>query len=111
DGEAEPPPEPLPSAAAARDPVVPPPPPEVDSCHRLDYPQVLEPTVDGRSVPCQRPHTARTIKVGKLDTTFAGHALAVDAQRVRSQPTRKCLDALASYVGGSVQQRRLSMLS
>ncbi len=94
-----------------REAVVPPAPPEAGTCHRLTYAQALDPTVDAGAERCKRPHTSRTIKVGRLDMTAQGHALAVDAARVRRQPAAECATALASYVGGTVEQRRLSMLS
>jgi hypothetical protein len=61
-------------------------------------------------VPCSRPHTARTYAVGTLDAVVDGHLLAVDSRRVRAQPARACPPRLTSFLGGSTQDRRLSML-
>ncbi|WP_162602261.1 septum formation family protein [Nocardioides daejeonensis] len=99
------------SSAAPRTPDRPPAPPEAGSCHRLDYATAVQPTAEDTTVPCRKPHTSRTIKVGRLRTAVDGHLLAVDAVRVRRQPARYCAAAFDAAVGGSPEQRRLSMLA
>ncbi len=84
--------------------------PEVGACHRLTFAGALAPTTRPGSVDCDRTHTARTIDVGRLRTVEEGHLLAVDARRVREQPADRCPAALADFVGGSRDDRRLSML-
>lgn len=85
--------------------------PDADVCHRLGYADALQPTVGDTAVKCARPHTARTIAVARLDMTTRGHFLAVDSARVRRQPGPACASAFADHVGGTEEQRRLSMLS
>lgn len=85
--------------------------PKDDTCHRIDYDQAVEMTVDDASVGCGRPHTSRTIAVTPLDATVAGHFLAVDSARVRRQPVATCRSAFADHVGGTEEQRRLTMLT
>ena len=51
-----------------------------------------------------------TFFVGQLDTLVDGHLLAVDSDRVQRQVARECPQRLASFVGGTLEQRRLSML-
>jgi len=104
-------PTPSPTATATRTPERPLPAPEPDTCHRIDYATAVQPTADEATVPCRRAHTARTIEVAPLRTTVAGHFLAVDAARVRRQPAQACAAAFDAYVGGSPEQRRLTMLS
>ena len=70
----------------------------------------VAPTSDARPVPCARLHTAVTYAVGTLDTVVVGHLLAVDSRRVQAQPARACPPLLRSYLGGSREQLRLSML-
>jgi hypothetical protein len=97
---------PSPSAAAARPPKA----PREGACHRLDYTEAIAPTAPAASVPCGRPHTSTTYAVGELDTVVDGHLLAVDSARVRTQVAATCPDRFAAYVGGTVEDRRLSML-
>lgn len=106
-----PPPTAAPSTPpATTDPgVAPPRSPEPGACYRLSYRQVLRPTSSTRAIRCTRSHTAVTVRVGELDTVVAGHLLAVDSARVRDQLARICPAALAEHLGGSMEQRRLSM--
>jgi hypothetical protein len=59
-------------------------------------------------VPCNSPHTARTIHVGTLDTVVEGHSVAVDSAFVKRQLATTCPRRLAAYVGGSAKARDLS---
>lgn len=80
------------------------------ACYRLDYTAAVAPTADGSRVSCARQHTTKTIAVGELDAVADGHLLAVDSAQVRDQVATTCPQRLASYVGGSENDRRLSML-
>lgn len=98
------------SPAATPTPAKPAPRPEVRACYRLSYAEAVAPTVDVRPTPCTKPHTAMTFTVGTLDTTVDGHLLAVDSRRVQEQVATECPKRFASFVGGTLEQRRLSML-
>lgn len=80
------------------------------TCHQLTYAQAVAPTAADAAVPCEGDHTAETYAVGRLDTVVDGHLLAVDSVRVQQQVARACPRRLAGFVGGSEEQRRLSML-
>lgn len=97
--------------SATRSAVTPPPPPKAGACYRLSWAQIMEPTTDVTASSCKKSPTARTIAVGELDTVVDGHLLAIDSDHVRKQPPTKCARALDSYVGGTVEQRRLSMIT
>jgi hypothetical protein len=88
-----------------------PPAPRKAACYRLTGSQLLRPTNASRPVPCSRPHTARTIGVGRLDTVVAGHSVAVDSEAVQRQLATRCRRELAEFVGGSATTRRLSRLN
>ncbi len=94
---------PPPTASAA-------PRPPVRACYRYNVAAAVAPTSDARPVACTRLHTDITYAVGTLDTTVDGHLLAVDSRRVRAQPARACPPLLRSYLGGTREQVRLSML-
>ena len=80
------------------------------ACYRFNRDAAVAPTSDTRPVSCARLHTAVTYAVGTLDTVVVGHLLAVDSRRVRAQPARACPPLLRSYLGGTREQLRLSML-
>jgi hypothetical protein len=84
--------------------------PEVGDCHRMSYDAAVAPTARNRTVRCDRPHTAETFRVGRLDTVVGGRLLAVDSDQVQQQVATDCPQRLAAYVGGNEEQRRLSML-
>jgi hypothetical protein len=86
------------------------PPPANDACYDLSYDEAVAPTVTAEPVDCRRRHTAATFAVGRLDTVVHGHLLAVDSDRVRAQVADTCPTQLASFVGGTLADRRLSML-
>ena len=96
-----------PPAVSATPAAVPPAPPRT-GCYRLTTKQLTEPTNASTPVPCSGRHTSQTILVGTLDTVVDGHAVAVDSTLVQRQLARRCPRALASYVGGTVEARRLS---
>ncbi len=84
--------------------------PPDDACYRLTYDDAVAPTVDQRPVPCRDRHSSETFLVGTLDTVVDGHLLAVDSRRVQEQVAGTCPSRFAGFVGGTVEQRRLSML-
>ena len=106
------PPEPPPSDATGSPAQAAPPvrAPRVGDCHRLSYDGAVAPTAHNRTVPCGDPHTAETFRVGQLDTVVDGRLLAVDSDQVQEQAATTCPGQLAAYVGGTEEQRRLSML-
>lgn len=95
---------PLPTAAPA------PPAPAEGACYRLRYADAVSPTSGSDPVACRRTHTSQTYHVGTLDRVVDGRLLAVDADQVQQQPARECPRRLARFVGGSNEQRRLSMV-
>jgi len=100
--------EPAPSASPT--PAVLPPKPREGACHRLTYAAAVAPTAPRRDVRCTRAHTAVTFAVGRLDTVVDGHLVTVDTERVRGQVARECPRRFADFVGGTLEQRRLSLL-
>lgn len=98
----------LPSEPATTPRPVVPPAPGKTACYRLAPGQLTRPTNDSEPVPCNSPHTSRTIFVGTLDTVVNGHSVAVDSAFVQRQLASTCPRKLASYVGGSAKARDLS---
>ena len=84
--------------------------PQVGACHRLTFDEAADPVDSGSSVPCGRPHTAQTIKVGTIADLSDGHLLAVDSPAVRSRLAKACPPALPHWVGGDQTTQRLSRL-
>jgi hypothetical protein len=84
--------------------------PKVGACHELSFEQATDPVHSGESVPCGRPHTSATFKVGKIEALVDGHLLAVDSPSVRARLAKACPPALGSYVGGDQLTQRLSRL-
>jgi hypothetical protein len=86
-------------------PPPPPPPPPAHACYRLSYADALAPTSDIRPTPCTGPHTAVTFFVGKLPPHQP-----VDGAAVHHLVSTACPRRFASFVGGTVDDRRLSLL-
>ena len=86
-------------------PPKPPAPPPVGACYRLGYAEVLAPTRDKQPSPCSGIHTAVTYFVGSYDKS-----LPVDGKVVHDRESTVCPRRFAAYVGGTVEDRRLSML-
>lgn len=108
---AQPTPTSAPTTSQAPPPTATPAPePAVRACYRLAYDEAVAPTSDHRPVDCDGLHTSVTFAVGQLDTVVGGHLLAVDSERVQAQPAAACPDRLATYLGGALEDRRLSML-
>ena len=100
-----------PSASASSPAVAAPPPaPGARACYQLSYDQAVAPTADAGPVPCAGPHTSATYDVGTLDAVVGGHLLAVDSQHVRDQVAARCPQRFAAAVGGTQEDRALSML-
>lgn len=111
DGSSSDPPEAAPSVAPVERPsATPVPAPEDRACYRLAFEDALAPTTAARTTDCDGTHTSMTFAVGTLDTVVDGHLLAVDSERVMTQVAEACPARLADFVGGSLRDRRLSML-
>jgi len=82
--------------------------PQVGSCHQLSVSEATDPVDAGAPVPCRRPHTSVTTKVGQLSPVVDGHLLAADSRTVRAQIEEACPEAPDAYVGGDQTARRLS---
>jgi hypothetical protein len=93
------------SPTATVPPKPPPPPPGPRACYRLGYDDALAPTNDQRPVPCNGQHTAITFFVGHFDQD-----LAVDGDPVHRLESTVCPRRFASFVGGTLEARRLSLL-
>jgi hypothetical protein len=93
------------SATSVVTPPPPPPPPPAHACYRLGYADALAPTSDVKPSPCTGPHTAVTFFVGKLPPHQA-----VDGAAVHRLVSTACPRRFASFVGGTVDERRLSLL-
>ena len=88
-----------------------PPAPMTGTCHQLGYAQAVAPTTqDAPPVPCSGAHTSQTYAVGGLEAVVGGHLLAVDSDRVQQRVATVCPQRLGRFVGGTAEQRRLSML-
>lgn len=99
-----------PSPSASPTPAKLPPTPQEGTCHRLSYDDAVAPTTSQDSVPCDREHTSATFVVGQLDSVVDGHLVAVDSDRIREQVTETCPDQFAHWIGGTLEQQRLSVL-
>lgn len=84
--------------------------PKVGACYQLPFETAIAPTSETEPVACAKEHTSETVAVGTIDAVVDGHLLAVDSDRVRSQVASACPQALKAYVGGSLEQLRLSMI-
>jgi len=84
--------------------------PHTKTCYDLSFDQAVAPTSSAGPVPCSKAHTAATYGVGSLDTLVGGHLLAVDSQRVQEQVAQACPAQFPPFVGGTLEDRRLSML-
>ncbi|WP_246081620.1 septum formation family protein [Nocardioides litoris] len=84
--------------------------PEAGACFRLTFRQAVSPTNGAEPVRCRQRHTAETFAIGTVDNVVDGHLLAVDSERVQQQVATTCPDRLGRFVGGSLEDQRLSML-
>lgn len=92
---------PSPSATVTK----PPPPPPAHACYDLSYDDALAPTSDLAPVSCTATHTAITFYVGSYRK-----GLAVDSTQVHQLVSSVCPRRFASFVGGTVDARRISLL-
>ena len=91
---------PSPSVTAKPDP-----PPPAHACYRLAFEDALAPTIGKVPVRCTRPHTAVTFYVGRF-----GQDLAVDGAQVHRLVSTDCPRRFATFAGGTLEDRRLSLL-
>lgn len=84
--------------------------PKVGACYQLPFETAVAPTSESKPVDCAREHTSETVAVGTIDALVDGHLLAVDSDHVQSQVASACPQALTAYVGGKLEQLRLSMI-
>ncbi len=87
-----------------------PPAPKEGACYRLSFKEAVAYTTDARPRSCRRPHTSVSYAVGDIDNVVDGHLVAVDSQLVAEQVAEACRSRFGEYVGGSLEQQRLSML-
>lgn len=99
------------SAPTAPSRATPAPSPRAKACYRLDFEAALEPTSETPHVSCRSRHTVTTLYVGRTTVVVDGHLLAVDSTRAQRLVRRTCPVKFARYVGGSAEDRRLSMLT
>lgn len=85
--------------------------PKVGTCHAMSFEESVAPTDTAPQVPCGKPHTAQTFHVDDLATVIDGHLVTVDSDHAQQQIATECPARFARFVGGSDEQRRLSMLS
>lgn len=84
--------------------------PVKNGCHRLSYAEAVAPVVGGTETSCRKKHTAQTYKIGRLDLVSGGHLVAVDSPSVQSGVAATCTSLLGEHVGGTPEDRRLSMV-
>ena len=96
------------ATATQSTPGPPPPAPKVGECYDLTYKESLKGTSTVDPVPCKEKHTSVTIYVGEFDPIVDGHLLAVDSDEVQAQIAKACPGKVGDWVGGSLDDRRLS---
>jgi len=84
--------------------------PEQGACYRLTYDEAVAPTTSRKPRGCDREHTATTFQVGTIDALTDGHLLAVDSRQVQDGVAAECPRRFEDFVGGTLEERRLSML-
>ncbi|WP_185995852.1 septum formation family protein [Nocardioides campestrisoli] len=100
-----------PSAAPPETPSAAPARPRAGRCYRLDSREALASAAEAPPVSCRSAHTAVTYSTGFLELDPADPAGALDSPRVRRQVAPTCQRRLARFLGGSLEQRRLSLLT
>lgn len=85
--------------------------PEAGACYRLTAEGAAEATTDVPARDCQKPHTALTVAVDQVQALSGGHLLAIDSARVQDAVAKTCATRTGAFVGGSEEQRRLSILT
>ncbi|HWJ67488.1 MAG TPA: septum formation family protein [Nocardioides sp.] len=100
-----------PTPGASQTPAgAPPAAPARGACYPLPFETAVAPTSEVEPVACRKAHTSETVSVGTIDALVDGHLLAVDSDRVQAQVATACPQALRRYVGGTLEQLRLSMI-
>ncbi|MFT4084682.1 MAG: septum formation family protein [Nocardioides sp.] len=84
--------------------------PAMRACYDMTFDQALAPTTRTDAVDCTDAHTTMTYRVGHLDSLAGDHLLAVDSTQVQNQVATTCPSALQRFLGGDVEDLRLSML-
>ncbi|MDN5894416.1 MAG: septum formation family protein [Nocardioides sp.] len=92
-------------------PAKPAPRPEVGTCRAMTYKQSSAATDESRRVQCKKDHTAQTFFVDTFASVIDGHLVTVDSDHAQSQISAQCPKHFDDYVGGTEEERRLSMLS
>jgi hypothetical protein len=87
---------------------VPAPPPPSGACYRLTVASAMQTSDTSPAVPCTRPHTARTVLVGRIAPTPAANPLPMDSARVQRTIAARCRARVDDYIGGSREDQRLS---
>lgn len=100
-------------ASSAPPTVMPEPPadPKALECYRMSSEQAMAATTDVTAGPCDKPHTAQTVHVGTVDDLSGGHLLAIDSDRVQSSVGDACPRRVDEFIGGTEEERRLSILT
>jgi hypothetical protein len=81
------------------------------ACYRLRHRDALAPVAHRAPVPCRRKHTSVTFQVGRLDLRPGKRRLRVDSRRVQRQVAEACPRRLRDFLGGTEEERRLSLLT
>lgn len=88
----------------------PPPRPEVGSCHQLSWDDALAPTATNEGTSCEKS-TSLTFHVGTLGKGDDGQPLQVDSEEAQARIARACPREMRAFLGGTKEQRRLSLLT
>lgn len=88
----------------------PPPAPKVGSCHALSWNDALAPTASNDGTSCDTS-TSLTFHVGTLGKNDDGTKLQVDSAEAQARIAKACPRELRTFLGGTTEQRRLSLLS
>lgn len=88
------------TASATPTPVVATAAPAHRACYALTREQALAAEMPTTAVPCAKPHTAQTYRVGEFDLMRDGHLLAIDSQAANQQVATECSRALTTWLGG-----------
>ncbi len=82
--------------------------PTTGACYALSFKQALEPVTQKRPGNCEKPHTTRTVFVGRVGRLVGGGA-PIDSPAVQRAVANACPKRVAAFLGGPPQALRLSM--
>lgn len=99
-----------PSTPSATPTPTPPPAPKVGSCHALSWNDALAPTAANAGGSCTKS-TSLTFHVGTLGKNKDGTQLQVDSAEAQRRIAKACPRELREFLGGTSEQRRLSLLT